>query len=134
VEPRVRSEIDYLTYTKRMLAEHWGLLEDHFLWAKRFGADEGCLNCIWGHLVKISGYVGEGLKFAKTHEDEDMFRQMGVVGQDLEQEIFMEGKEDWKLYARMAREMRYLPALGQEALAVRIEGMLEESPEFAIIK
>jgi len=30
--------------------------------------------------------------------------------------------------------MRYLPALGQEALAVRIEGVLEESPEFAIMK
>lgn len=130
---KVKSEIDYLTYTKRQLVEHWGLLEDHFLWASRFGADEGCLNCIWGHLVKISGYVNEGIKFSKTEDDEAVFKQMGEVGRYLEDAIFMKGEEDWRTFARMAREMRYLPALGQEVFVAKMEESLKSERVFAKI-
>jgi len=126
VEAKVYSDIDYLTYTKRMLAEHWGLLEDHFLHAKRFGITQSCLNCIWGHLIKISGYVREGLKFAKTEDDEEAFLQMGIVGQSLEEDIFMKNKEDWKLFARMARDMRYLPALGQKTYVAVLKELENE--------
>jgi len=124
---KVRSDVDYATYAKRMLAEHWGLLEDHFLWADRFGADEGCLNCIWGHLVKISGYVDEGIKFAPSEEDRDSFRQMGKVGKFLEEEVFIKGKDEWIPYARMAREMRYLTGLGQEVMVSLWEELTPQS-------
>jgi hypothetical protein len=95
--------MDNLKFTKLQLEKHLALLEDHLLWST-WNTKDSCYECIYGHLIKIEGYLEEGLKFS----NEEKFWLILKSLQPMREDIFSKEKGNFRRWAFIVREWRYL--------------------------
>lgn len=114
----------FLDYTNRMLVWHWLLAEDHLL-DYSVEPTRQCLACLYWHLEKIIAYVSlECVKFASGF-NEQLCREMVSKAEEMQAKLETMAKDEAKLFALVARDLRYKLASAEEQPSLEEAKVLE---------